>query len=342
MTARIPTLKDLASEMGISVSTVSRALHNHPSISRKTVDRVQAFAEEKGYVPNGVARDLKKQNTMTIGVLVPEIRHDFFSSAIDGIEEVAFGEGYTVLIAKSNEEYRREVMNTRSFSSNRVAGVIASVSQTTRDGQHFRRLLNIGIPVVLFDRVLEELEVNKVVIDDYQAARRAVNHFIESGYRRIALLTGPPHLNITKERQRGYLDALAEHGMAVDDELILTCELTEEAGERGMRELLANPQLPDAVFAINDPLAVGAHRQIRSAGLRMPEDIGLMGFSNNPITSIMDPPLTTTDQHGYELGRKAARILFAEISGERERTAPETYVVPSTFIVRRTSQRAHA
>jgi DNA-binding LacI/PurR family transcriptional regulator len=272
-------------------------------------------------------------------VLVPEIRHDFFSSAIDGVEEVAFSMGYTVHIAKSNEDYQREVMNTRSFNSNRVAGVIASVSQNTMDGHHFQKLINVGIPVVLFDRVLDDLEVNKVIVDDYEAAKRAVNHFIESGYRRIALLTGPPHLNITRERQRGYVDALSGAGMEIDEDLILTCELTEEEGERGMRELLAGPKLPDAVFAINDPLAVGAHRQIRSSGLRMPEDIGLMGFSNNPVTYMIDPPLTTTDQHGYELGRKAARILLAEISGEHVNARPETYIVPSTFIIRRSSQR---
>lgn len=339
MAAKIPTLKDLAGEIGVSVSTVSRALHGHPSISREVIHRVQALADQKGYVPNGVARGLKKRNTRTIGVLVPEIRHDFFSSAIDGIEEIAFSRGYTVHIAKSNEDYQREIMNTHSFSSNRVAGVIASVSQNTTEGSHFQKLINVGIPVVLFDRVIDDLPVNKVIVDDYEAAKRAVQHFIDSGYRRIALLTGPLHLNITRERQRGYVDALHDAGMQIDEDLILTCELTEEEGERGMRELLANPNVPDAVFAINDPLAVGAHRQIRSSGLRMPEDIGLMGFSNNPVTNMIDPPLTTTDQHGYELGRKAARILLAEITGERISDRPETFIVPSTFIIRRSSQR---
>ncbi len=342
MPERIPTLKHLAEELGVSISTVSRALQGHPSISLETAERIRELAEQRGYVPNGVARGLKKRQTKTIAVLVPEIQHAFFSSAIDGIEEVAFSKGYTVHIAKSNEDYRREVINTQSFNSNRVVGVIASVSQNTHDGKHFQTLIDVGIPVVLFDRVLDDLNVNKVVVDDFEATRRAVRHFIESGYRRIALLSGPPHLNITMERKRGYLEALREHGLPIDDELILVCKLTEEEGARGMRELLANPEPPDAVFAMNDPLAVGAHRQIKSAGLNMPEDIGLMGFSNNPITAMIDPPITTTDQHGYELGRKAARILFSEIDEGREQSEPKTYVVPSTFIVRQSSQQTPA
>lgn len=340
MAEQIPTLKNLAEELGVSISTVSRALQGNPSISDETSLRIKHLAEQKGYVPNGVARGLKKQRTRTIAVLVPEIQHAFFSSAIDGIEEIAFNHGYTVHIAKSNEDYQREIVNTQSFSANRVAGVVASISQNTHDGEHFQKLIDLGIPVVLFDRVLPDLNVNKVIVDDYSATMRALAHFAESGYKRIALLSGPEHLNITRERKRGYFDALAEHDLPVDDELILSCELTEKEGERGMRELLANPMPPDAVFAMNDPLAVGAHRQIKRAGLRMPEDIGLMGFSNNPITAMIDPPITTTDQHGYELGRKAARILFSEIEGDAKAAVAKTYVVPSTFIVRKSSQRS--
>lgn len=339
MAEKIPTLKHLADELGVSISTVSRALQDHPSISDETSGRIKQLAERKGYVPNGVARGLKKQQTKTIAVLVPEIQHAFFSSAIDGIEEIAYNRGFTVHIAKSNEEYQREVVNTQSFRSNRVAGVIASISQNTHDGAHFQKLIDVGIPVVLFDRVLEDLDVNKVIVDDYTATLKAVNHFIDSGYQRIALLSGPEHLNIAIERGRGFRDALASRNLVMDESLVLVCDLTEEEGERGMRELLANPNPPDAVFAMNDPLAVGAHRQIKSAGLLMPEDIGLMGFSNNPITAMIDPPITTTDQHGYELGRKAARILFSEIDGSEEVASPQTYVVASTFIVRKSSQR---
>ena len=340
MAKRVTTLKDLAAELGVSVSTVSRALQGHSSISEGTIQRIQTLAAQRGYVPNGVARGLRHKNTRTIGVLVPEIRHDFFSSAIDGIEEVAFSKGYTVHIAKSGEEYRREVMNTLSFSSNRVAGVIASVSQDTPDGKHFQRLIDAGIPVVLFDRVLDELEVSKVIIDDYAAAYRAVTHLIEVGYQRIAHLSGASHLYIARERLRGYRDALREHGLPAENALVQICELTEEGGSIGMQALLDLPVPPDAVFAINDPVAVGAHRVIREAGLNMPDEIGLMGFSNNPITQMIDPPLTTTDQHGYEMGRRAARILLTEIKRGTESSKHETYVVPSTFIVRRSSDHS--
>lgn len=339
MPKQVPTLKDLAAECGVSVSTVSRALQGHTSISEATIHRIQTLAAQRGYVPNGVARGLRHKNTRTIGVLVPEIRHDFFSSAIDGIEEMAFGKGYTVHIAKSDEEYQREVMNTLSFSANRVAGVIASVSQNTKDGEHFQRLIDAGIPVVLFDRILENLNVHKVIIDDYSAAFRAVTHLIKSGYRRIAHLAGPDHLNIARERLRGYSQALLAAHMPVESALVQTCELSEEGGMAGMQNLLSLSNPPDAVFAVNDPVAVGAHMQIRAAGLRMPDDVGLMGFSNNPITQLIDPPLTTTDQHGYELGRKAAKILLSLIKQGANADKPETHIVPSTFIERASSQR---
>jgi DNA-binding LacI/PurR family transcriptional regulator len=339
MAKQVPTLKDLAKESGLSVSTVSRALHDHPAISEATIQRVKALAAQRGYVANGVARGLKSQNSRTIGVLVPEIRHDFFSSAIEGIEEIAFSKGYMVHIAKSGEEYQREVMNTLSFSSNRVAGVIASVSQNTSNGDHFRQLLERSIPVVLFDRVLEDLPVTKIVIDDYAAAYRAVSHLIEMGYQRIAHLAGPNELNISEERERGYRKALIDHGFSIDESLIRRCKLTEKSGAEGMKELLGLPAPPDAVFAVNDPVAVAAHQLIKAAGLNMPEDFGLVGFSNNPITALMDPPLTTTDQRGYELGKKAANTLLAQIQQGMDSISSKTHIVESAFIIRSSTAR---
>lgn len=334
-----PTIKDIAEKLGISASTVSRALHDHPAIRTEVKKKVRALAEEIGYYPDSIARSLQGRWTKVIGVLVPEIRHDFFSSAIDGIEDVAYEEGYTIIASKSNEDYEREVINTRSMISYRVAGVIASIAQTTRDGRHLSHLVERGIPLVLFDRILKELEVSKVIVDDYKGAFNAVEHLILSGYRRIAHLAGPQHLYISHERLRGYIKALQKHNYPLNETLIIHGGLNEEDGEAGFNELGQLPQRPDAIFAVNDPVAVGAFKSINAIGLRIPEDIGLVGFSNNPITEILDPPLTTVDQHAYAIGQAAAQLVLKEIKDSDKTSRPITQIVNTELIIRGSTQR---
>lgn len=339
MKESFPTLKDIAAQLGVSVSTVSRALHGHPAISEPTKKRITAYARKMGYLPDAVAQGLKKRNTQLIGIIVPEIRHDFFSSAIDGIEDIAYKKGYTVLISKSNENYEREVQSTRIFTSNRVAGVIASVSQYTADGEHFSTLMDRGIPVVLFDRVLSDFPGNKVIIDDFEASYNAVSHLAESGYKKIAHLTGPGELSISQKRKDGYLKALSKHNLEIVQDRIVTCDLSESGGETGIQTLIENNLDFDAVFAINDPVAVGAHRKLLENQIAIPEEVGIVGFSNNPVTKMMDPPLTTTDQHGYELGRQAAKILLENIDSGQMVSSPQLKVIPGTLIVRKSSKR---
>ncbi|MCH7860009.1 MAG: LacI family DNA-binding transcriptional regulator [Candidatus Marinimicrobia bacterium] len=334
-----PTLKDLANELGVSISTVSRALHQHPTISKETIEKARGLAEKMGYYPNGVAKSLQQKSTTTIGVIVPEIRHYFFSLAIDGIEDVAYRAGYTINMSKSNEDVEREVLNTESMISNRIAGLIASVSQTTIGGLHFQRVVGRGIPLVFFDRVLDDIDVNKVISNDFDRAYKTVEHLVESGYRRIAHLAGPKQLVITRERLHGYRAAQVDHGLEINEEMIIFGDLNESAGESGARLLLGMQNPPDAICAVNDPVAIGAFRYIRERGLRIPEDIGITGFSNNPITSMIDPPLTTVDQHGYEMGQLAASILLAEIKGHRV-SRPETHVIKANLIIRKSSQLA--
>ncbi|UCH10428.1 MAG: LacI family DNA-binding transcriptional regulator [Fidelibacterota bacterium] len=337
-----PTIKDIAEKLGISASTVSRALHDHPAISQETKRKVLALAEKLGYYPDSIAQSLQKRWTKVIGVLVPEIRHHFFSAAIAGIEEVAYEDGYTIIVSQSNESFEREVINTRSMISHRVAGLIVSIAQTTVDGQHLSHLLQRGIPLVLFDRILEELEVSKVIVDDYEGAFKAIEHLIRSGYRRIAHLAGPPHLHISRERLRGYIDALMKHDYPPDEALIVHGGLSEEDGAAGFRALWQLPQRPDAIFAVNDPVAVGAFQGIKATGLRIPDDIGLVGFSNNPITEIIDPPLTTVDQHGYTMGQVAAQLLLNEIKNGDESARPVTKVVKTELIIRGSSSKKGA
>jgi len=333
------TLKDIANKLGLSVSTVSRALNNNPAIKQETVELVKKTAANLEYFPDGVARSLQNKSTKTIGVIVPEIRHDFFSSAVDGIEDRAYQEGFTIIVSKSNEDYDREVLNSRSMVSNRVAGIIASVAQSTTQGDHFTAIQKRGIPIVLFDRVIEELNVSKVIVDDFVGAYNCTKHLIEMGFTKIAHLAGPENLKISVERLKGYKTALKDSNFEIRDDYIVQVELDESHGAEGVQTLLNLEERPNAIVAVNDPVAVGAHKRIRSMGYTIPSDIGITGFSNNPITEMIEPQLTTVDQHGYKMGQAAADILLREIFNDQPGLEPETRVVETELIIRKSSMR---
>ena len=334
-----PTLKDIAQKLGISISTVSRALQNHPDINKNTIAQIRKLAKEIGYFPDELAKSLKKKKTHTIGVIVPEISHFFFSSVIDGIEEITYKDGYTILVTKSNENLEREILNTESLISNRVAGVIASISQSTEDGSHFNRVIARGTPLVLFDRVLEDLEVSKVISNDFENVYETVNHLIESGFRHIAHLAGPPHLNITKNRLEGYKKALTDNGLEVMEEMIIHVNLNEKGGSEGANSLLKYLPRLDAICCVNDPVAVGVYQQLKKAELTIPDDVGVTGFSNDPITEMISPTMTTVDQYGYKMGRKAAEILIDQINNEKSKTINQTFIIKSELIIRNSSVR---
>jgi len=328
------TLADIAKKLKISSSTVSRALSDHPDISKDTKEKVKELAEKLNYVPNPIAQSLKKNRTSTIGILVPEIKHDFFSSAISGIEEVAYQHGYTIILNQSNESYEREVVNTNTLMHHRVAGVIASISQNTINGDHFNLLLERNIPLVFFDRVCEDVHANKVVIDDENSAYRAVRFLIDKGYKKIAHFAGPKELYICKKRLNGYKTALSDAGLQIQSDLILYGGLHESDGYHSMDILITNNMIPDSVFCINDPVAIGAFQRIKEAGLKIPEDIGILGFSNNKITSLVDPPITTVNQPSYEMGKKAAEILIDLIKHKNKIREASTIILEAELIIR--------
>jgi len=307
------TIKDIAKKLNISPSTVSRALRDHPDISAKTKEMVNSLAEELDYQPDSIAQSLKKRKTNLIGVIVPEIKHNFFSAAISGIEEVAYRAGYAIIVSQSNESYDRECINVRALISNRVAGLLISIAQTTENSDHFKLLERQGIPFVFFDRVCEDIEASKVVVDDFDGAFDAVEHLINYGYKRIAHLAGPKHLSISQQRLAGYLSALKKHKIPYDENLVVYGGLNEEDGIIGFQKLLQLDHLPDALFAVNDPVAIGAFEKIKEHGLVIPEDIALLGFSNNPISSLIEPSLTTVEQPAYEIGKRAAELLIEQI-----------------------------
>ena len=331
------TIKDIGKELSISSSTVSRALRDHPDISPETKRRVKALADKLNYQPNSIAQSLKKMQTNTIGVIVPEIKHYFFSSVLNGIEDVTYNAGYSFMVCKSNENYEREVINTRVLAANRVAGFIVSISQTTKNSNHFKNLQNRGVPIVFFDRVCEDMEVSKVTVDDFEGAFKATEYLIKSGYKKIAHLAGPGHLAITKYRLDGYRKAMQKFNLPIKENYVIHGGLYEEDGIIGFRKLYRQIDLPDAIFTVNDPVAIGAFMQMKKYKIRIPETIALVGFCDNPVSSLIEPSLTTVSQPAYEMGSAAAKLLLEEINHKGDFFEPKTQILKTKLIIRQSS-----
>lgn len=328
------TIKDIAQKLGLSPSTVSRGLHDHPGISAKTKEQVRALAASLDYYPDSIAQSLQKRQTKTIGVIVPEIKHDFFASAISGIEELAYKAGYAIIVCQSNETFEREVINTRTLVSKRVDGLLISISQTTENGEHFKALQRRGVPIVFFDRVCEDVDCSKVVVDDHDGAFRAVEYLIDSGYKTIAHLAGPKNISVTRNRLQGYLDALKSKGIAIDENLIVHGGMNEEDGVFGFQKLLSLGKKPDAIFAVNDPVAIGVMIFAKEHSLKIPQDVAVVGFSNNQISSLIEPALTTVDQPSHEMGKMAVKLLLEQISSDKNGFSPKTEVLKTKLIIR--------
>lgn len=333
------SISDLAKQLGISVSTVSRALSNHPSISDPTKKKVWKLAKELHYQPNHLAAGLRKGRSNLLGVMVPHIDGHFFTMVVKGIETVASRAGFNVMICQSNEDVVHERKNIESLLSAQVEGILVSLARNTLDFNHFEKVLKQGIPLVFFDRVLEGLDVNAVVIDDQAGGYQSTKHLIAQGCRRIAHFGGPQHLNIYKKRRQGYVDALVEAGLPVEEELMYYCDMTLEDGVAGMQRMLALPQRPDAVFSASDFSIVGALQELKRHHLRVPEDLALAGFSNEMFTSLTEPMLTSVDQRCEQMGQSAVR-LFLELLEERNASfSPRRVVLQPDLLVRASSQR---
>jgi DNA-binding LacI/PurR family transcriptional regulator len=329
------TIIDIAKRVGLSASTVSRALNDHPDIKEETKNLVRRTAQELHYTPNPMAQSLKNRRTMTIGVIAPEIKHDFFSSAISGIEEVAHQHGYTIIVCQSNESVEREIANVDVLIHYRVAGVIVSISQETKCGEHFQELLRKKIPLVFFDRVCDDVQASKVVIDDERSAFDAVTYLLRKGYTKIAHFAGPQDLRICSKRMQGYADALQQHGIPMAEEFVRHGGLDEQDGYRSMDALIRDGGMPEAIFAVNDPVAIGAYQRIKEAGLRIPDDIAILGFSNSTIASLVDPPLTSIEQPSFDMGSRSAEILLDTIDGRM--IVPRTLVLETKLVVRKSA-----
>lgn len=312
MTNKPITINDIAKLLGLSKSTVSRALRDHPDISEETRERVKQVAAEFKYRPNSVAVSLRKKESKLIGIVVPQISYFFFPSVIEGIEKVAYEKGYNLIILQSNESYEREVENLEILIANNVEGILASVSRTTKNFSHFEKVIDLEIPLVFYDRIVPEIEADTVMVDDIAASKNAINYLINTGRKRIAIITGNLNLLISQNRLKGYKEAMKSQKKEIDQDLICSCEWPLEAESEVIRLFqLDNP--PDAIFAISDLLTSGVMKGLYSLNKKIPEEVAVMAFCEEPFRFIYNPPITSIDPKGFEIGRAASEILFDRI-----------------------------
>lgn len=343
MANRRASITDLAKQLNLSPSTISRALADHEDVSEATKTRVRELAAALNYQPNQLAAGLRRGRSKMLGVLVPHIIGNFFPQVVHGIATEANLSGFNVMIFQSNEDEAQERKNIELLLNAQVEGILVSVSKSTKSFGHFETLRNNTVPLVFFDRSIEGIEgksVGAVVLDDYQGAYEVVEHLVAQGCTRIAHFTGGLHLNIHRNRHRGYLDALRAHGLPTDEELTVLCEMSLEGGIQGMQKLLALPQPPDAVFSSIDVAAVGALQVLKQAHIRVPQDVALVGFSNEQFTSFTDPSITSVDQHCELMGRTAVRLLLELIADDPEQPPVQHNVVlKPKLLIRESSLR---
>jgi LacI family transcriptional regulator len=331
------TIKDIAKRLNISLSTVSRALRNASDVNPDTKKAVMALSEELNYQPNKLALSLRQKQTHTIGVIVPNLDY-VLSLMVRGIDEVALEAGFTVMVCQSNESFGREILNTRRLLESLVDGFIISVSSESKSFDHFKKIQERNLPVVVFDRVTPHLTAPSVRIDNEEGGFVATEHLIEQGYRRIAVLAGPENLGVSNSRMDGYLNALKKHKIKKDPALIVHCDFNQDYAYFATLELLAMKKRPDAIFTISDRMAIGAMLAIKKKGLRMPEDIGLVGFNNEPVTSLVTPSISSVEMPSFELGKAAAK-LFIETMHNKENMDLEEKILKPKLIVRESSQK---
>ncbi|WP_121357317.1 LacI family DNA-binding transcriptional regulator [Flavisolibacter nicotianae] len=330
-------LKSLAKELGLSVSTVSRALRDAYDISAETRQRVQALAAERNYVANPYASSLRKNQSKTIGVIIPNVVNNFFSLAINGIESVAQQKNYHVLIYLTHEDYEKEKQILNHLQSGRVDGILLSMASETKDQTHIKEFQKNGLPLVFFDRASKEIEASKVSTDDFESAFEATEHLIQNGCKRIAHLCISKSLSIIKDRLRGYSAALEKNGIPFDDTIIKECEDDDQLSYQQIATLFSDKDRPDGIFASVEKLAIIAYQVCIDLGLCIPEEVKIISFSNLSTASLLNPALTTVMQPAFEIGRTAATLLFKQLEKKRVASAPETVVIKSELIRRRSS-----
>lgn len=330
------TLKEIALQLNISISTVSRALNNPSAINKKTRRAVRRVAKKLNYEPNLVAQSLRKSKTNTLGVIVPELNTHFFSATLSGIQHVALKSGYNVIICQSNESYEMEKNKIQTLISSRVDGLLISLSRETSDYSHLASYFDRGIPLVFFDRVCEAISTSKVTVDDHDGAFKATEHLIQQGCRRIAHLSGPVALTISQSRLQGYLDALEKYHIEPEQELIIRTSFSESDVAEQMKILLDLATPPDAIFAFSDIVAFQAIKVLKERSVKIPDDIAIVGFTNTPESALISPSLTTVAQPAYQMGKIAASHMLEQIYSP-EKYIPQELILKTELLVRNSS-----
>lgn len=333
------TIKDIANVLNISPAAVSKALHDDSRISKKTKKAVKQVAKNLNYQPNHLASALRKGKSNLVGVIVPRTNSNFFSSVIQNIEEVLNKEGYNIIITQSNESYKKECDSIDTLLFTQVDGIIASMANETIDLSHFEKIKSKGIPLILFDRGENDLNVDYVGIDDYNSSHVIVEHLVSQGCKRIAHIGGYRHTRIFNNRIRGYIDALHEHNLPLDEELLLESSLTTEDGRDKMLQLLALKNRPDAVYVAGDYAALGALQVLNENGINMPYDIALVGFGNEPFTSMVTPTITSINQHSEDIGKQAAKAFLSYSDMDEIKQSLKKNILEAELIIRDSSSR---
>ena len=333
------TIKDIANVLGLTPSAVSKALNDHPRISDKTKISVRQVAENLNYQPNHLASALRKGKSNLIGVIIPRNNCSFFSSVVENIEEVLSEKGYNIIIAQSYESYKKECSSIDALLYTQVDGIIASMANETTDLKYYKKIKSKGVPLVLFDRGENDLEVDYVGIDDYLSSQIVIKHLVEQKCKRIAHIAGFNHTRIYENRIRGYKDALVDYGLPVEEELIIESNLRVDDGRRIMQALLELPNRPDAVYAAGDFAALGALQVLLENNIKVPEEIALVGFSDEPFASYVNPSITSINQHSTQIGKMAAEALLNRINNPTEKVALNKIILDAELIVRASSNK---
>ncbi|GAB3820826.1 LacI family DNA-binding transcriptional regulator [Pontibacter rugosus] len=328
------TIYDIAKELSISPTTVSRGLNNHPAVNKDTKQKIFEVATQMGYRSNTFASSLRKQRTNTIGVIVPLLNSNFQSSVMAGMEKIANEAGYNLIISQSLETVQKEITNAKTMFDNRVDGLLVSIAYDTENIDHFEPFFSKGIPLLFYDRVPEHKKCTSIVIDNTQAAYTATSHLIEQGCKNIVHISGNLKVNVYKERLKGFKYALMDNDIPIVDSSVIVTDLSEEAGIKAAKQIIQMDPMPDGVFVSNDYCAVSCIKTLKQAGISIPKDIAVVGFNNDPITRIIEPNLSSVNYPGYEMGEMAVRTLINYLDGASDVSITNTITLRSELVVR--------
>jgi len=336
------TIYDIARELSISPTTVSRGLNNHPAVKKDTKQKIFAAASQMGYRSNAFASNLRKKRTNTIGVIVPRLNSSFQSSVMAGMEKVANEAGYNLIISQSLETVQKEIANAKTMFDNRVDGLLVSIAYDTENIDHFEPFFSKGIPLLFYDRVPEHKNCTSIVIDNIKAAYKATAHLIEQGCINIVHISGNLKVNVYKDRLKGFKYALMDNDIPFSGSSVITTDLSEEAGIQAAHQILKMNPLPDGIFVANDNCAVSCVKALKQAGISIPDEMAMVGFNNDPITRIIEPNLTTIDYPGFEMGEVAVRSLINYLDGASDVTITNTITLRAELVIRESTRKARA